>query len=234
MNRRLAATTALILIAAAFASARATVEENRRFVGQLFRDLLERPASSVELAALTELAGSSGRAYAVRYVQGSLERYNRLLQDFHRDYLKRDPAPGETTQWLASLRKSGAAEPVRAGILASSESYGRQGNASAWVQKVYRSVLGRNPSSAEAKVAPATVASVSSRTQFVAKVLDSAEARTGLIHELYLDLLGRRANPAEVGHWLTMLSKGVGEEGVRAVILSSDEYFGMAQSIRRG
>jgi hypothetical protein len=223
MKRRLAAAMAL-LISCSAAMAGHTAEENRRFVGQLFRDLLERPASSAELTALTELAGSSGRAYAVRFVQGSIERYNRVVQELYRTHLRRDPAPGESTQWVNSLRKNGALEPVRTGILGS--------GGTTWVQAVYKSLLGRAASLAEAKVPASTFASAASRGQFASKVLGSSEARTSLIQEMYFDLLGRRANPAEVGHWQAMMNKGTGEEAIRTVLLSSDEYFVQAQTYR--
>jgi hypothetical protein len=231
MKRRLAAAMAL-LISCSAAMAGHTAEENRRFVGQLFRDLLERPASSAELTALTELAGSSGRAYAVRFVQGSIERYNRVVQELYRTHLRRDPAPGESTQWVNSLRKNGALEPVRTGILGSGELYGRAGGGTTWVQAVYKSLLGRAASLAEAKVPASTFASAASRGQFASKVLGSSEARTSLIQEMYFDLLGRRANPAEVGHWQAMMNKGTGEEAIRTVLLSSDEYFVQAQTYR--
>lgn len=231
MKRRLAAATAF-LISCTAAMAGHTAEENRRFVGQLFRDLLERPSSSAELTALTELAGSSGRAYAVRFVQGSIERYNRVVQELYRTYLRRDPAPGESTQWVNSLRKNGAIEPVRTGILASGELYGRLGGASPWLQAVYKTLLGRPASSAEARAPASTFATAASRGQFAAKVLASGEARASLIQEMYFDLLGRRANPAELGHWQAMMGRGSGEEAVRTVVLSSDEYFAQAQSYR--
>lgn len=102
----------------------------------------------------------------------------------------------------------------------------------AYIQQLYQTILGRAGSNAEIQSWALAMNGPAGPFGVVAAIEQSPEARTHLVKTWYLTYLGRPAQSGEEQGWVTDLLRGVPEETVLAAILSSDEFFIRAETLR--
>jgi hypothetical protein len=94
----------------------------------------------------------------------------------------------------------------------------------ATLQVHFRNFLGRSPSSSE--LASFTNVNNTMGPLAVANtVVRSGEASSILVDQLYLELLGRHADPSGLNSWVSVLTNGGTEEQVIVALLTSAEYY---------
>jgi hypothetical protein len=101
------------------------------------------------------------------------------------------------------------------------------------VQALYLDALGRPGAKSEldawAALLPAGATALTPAV--VSGIEDSFEARDHLVKSWYVAYLGRQANGTEEQGWVNLLAVGQSEEQVLGGILSSQEFYGRAQTL---
>lgn len=98
-----------------------------------------------------------------------------------------------------------------------------QGSNSAFVQKIYQTVLGRSAGKDDIAYWTA-MQSAYGPAAVVQGIERSGEARTRLVQGWYSMYLGRGAGAGEMQYWVSSLVNGASEEQALAVLLGSAEY----------
>jgi PAS domain-containing protein len=208
--------------------------DDAQFVRALYRDLLGRDPDAGGLAANTQ-ALDAVRAQAFdRVVRGfvaSPENRSNLIAGYYTTFLGRPVDAGGLQSWLATLQGS-SPEWVLAGIVASDEYFQRAGGTNAaWLDRVYRDVLGRDRDPGSQGFLDALTSGQATRLQVAAVITGSEEYRTLFVTQAYERFLGRRPGAAEIRPWLQLLAQPpvpplARSEEVVAGILASAEYVG--------
>jgi cyclophilin family peptidyl-prolyl cis-trans isomerase/protocatechuate 3,4-dioxygenase beta subunit len=94
----------------------------------------------------------------------------------------------------------------------------------AYINEVYRSVLGRAADSASLAFWKGRLANGASRADVARGVWNSNEHRSNEVDQYYRTFLGRNADAAGKAYWLQAFSDWATEENVVATFVTSDEY----------
>lgn len=103
------------------------------------------------------------------YLAGQLDQLNQ----WYRNYLKREPTPQELAAWQSQLEQGRTPQEVLSYILGSSEYYDRLGNQrDTYLRELYRTLTGNEPTAADlAKLQQQLQVNQGSRTQVVRELL---------------------------------------------------------------
>jgi hypothetical protein len=157
-----------------------------------------------------------------------LEGRDHLVKGWYETYLGRPAAGGEELGWVGLLFQGQSEEQVLSQILASPEFYNRAqtlghfGSADQnYVQALYRVLLGRTASDAEAASWVVTLPQ-QGRQGVALGFLTSVEYRTDLVQSYYNVLLHRPPDAPGLAFWV-----GIGEDGLdtRIGFEASPEFF---------
>jgi hypothetical protein len=148
-----------------------------------------------------------------------------VIQDYSQ-LLHRTAAAAEVSSWVGQL-KSGLSDEQMLASFASSAEYYRQagGSDQAWLQSLYRDVLGRDVDAGGRAAWLQAIASGASRLSIAYAIVKSVEHETSVVAADYQNYLGRTAGPAEIAGWVNNLQRGMSQEQVLAAFLTSDEFF---------
>jgi glucose/arabinose dehydrogenase len=201
---------------------------DRPWVDALYTRLLGRPADvdgfNANLAGLLA-AYAAPRQAAAQAVLDSDEARDRLVADAYTRFLGRTATAQERAGWVAALQGGATVEQVYAAVVSSEEYFNRQGGTNtAWLDRVYLDLLGRQRGANETRFLDALNNGSLTRTQVATIVLGSLEYRRDLIASYYEGLLGRSGSASEIDFWAQMLPSERREQ-VEAAILASAEYF---------
>jgi hypothetical protein len=188
-------------------------------------------------AALGSGAALSDAAFAAA-ASGILQsaEYSRdLIVKDYQQYLGRTASASDIAYWVA-VRQNGASDAqVAAGFLSSPEFYGRAGNNDkAWVDALYRDLLGRGARADEEAYWLRALASGTQRADVALGFLTSQERDALAVRGYYQQYLGRPANDAEVAYWVSRMQNGATDAQAVAGFLSSPEYYNRAGGSDRG
>ncbi len=207
---------------------------HQEFVGQLYQDLLLRPASTDELAAFSGSlnSGAATRTQVALTILTSTEYRIEFIGELYQTYLQRDPSAAETAQILSSLASGTTVQQLTTTILTSPEFATLNGavtDNSAFVSALYQGALGRPIDSATlATVVFALNAGLITRTSLITTVITSTEFLTGVVGEFYQEFLNRAPAAGEAAPFVSQLQSNVPIEQVAASLLGSSEYFSVA------
>lgn len=200
---------------------------NARFVHLAYLELLGRPPDVGGLDFyLGQLAagGARTRESLGRTLLFSPEGAGNEVRRAYAELLVRPAEPGGLAYWTEVLRTRPVAE-LRVLILGSDEFYLRSGGTGpAWMDAVYRSVLGRAPDAGGAAYWLGLLDRGLSRPAVVAEISRSPEQRLRRVVATYGELLGRAPTEAELAEGIGVLATGE-ERDLRARVLASDELY---------
>ena len=199
-----------------------------RFVRQLYVDLLgAEPSGATAGILIGLLSGGSSKQSVALQVLTSAEYRSALVNDYYRDFLRRDANPGELG-FFAPLILTSTDEEVAALILGSDEYYTgiAGGTSNGFVAQVFTDVLGRAPSSAELVTYGNLLTGGFSRSDVALLILRSTEARQSFLQQWFTTLLRRNATSAEVSSFVGALNGGQTAEQIMSSIIGSGEYNG--------
>jgi hypothetical protein len=207
---------------------------DQKFVRQLFRVELGRDGIPAEWAPLVSaLAGGTVRSDVVTTVQTSAEAFARVVTDLYETRLGRAPSAMENALWVTALQSGTTDVDVLVAILIGPEYYshapdvtgvGGSPSDATLVAAVYQQLLARAPTSIELANGVALVGT-SPSTFVQAVVAVGGEWRTRVVHDVYVELLGRAPSPAETSF---LLAAGTGPRGTRFAVETTPEFFSYA------
>ena len=207
---------------------------HQEFVGQLYQDLLARPADSAESAAFAGSldTGAATRTQVALTILTSTEYRSEFIGELYQTYLQRDPTATETAQLLASLASGTTVQQLTTTIMTSPE-FATLNNAvtdnSAFVSALYQGALGRPIDAGTlATVVFALNTGLISRTSLITTVVTSSEFLTGVVGQFYQEFLHRAPAAGEAAPFVAQLQSGTPIEQVAASLLGSSEYFAVA------
>jgi hypothetical protein len=124
------------------------------------------------------------------------------------------------------LQKGVTDEQVLTGFLASSEYFQRVGGTNkAWVDSVYKNVLGRNADAGGESYWLQALSAGQSRTVVAYGFAVSQEHEGELVQADYQRYLGRSASAPEIAGWVASIRNGATQENVAAKFATSSEAF---------
>lgn len=199
--------------------------QSRSVVQAMYADILGRGVDPSGLQTWsTMLVGGSGLPALVASLTNSDEYVRMRISEAYRDTLGREPEPGGMDNWYRAIRAGVATvDDVERKFLSSGEFLARAGGTDAgYVERMYRSVLGRDASSAEVEYWSYQMGARGREavTDSIWFSLEAAGYRAGTYYNTFL----KRAPDAQgVLTWAKVLLAR-GEGAVRVGIAGSEEY----------
>jgi hypothetical protein len=162
----------------------------------------------------------------------SAENYGNIIEAAYDRYLKRSPDSGGIAYWIGQMQAGLTDEQLESSFLGSTEYIVGHGGLNsngvplpAWVQGMYRDLLGREADpdglSYWSGVLAAGVPAFSIALGFAA----SAERETARIGANYTSYLDRYADPGGISYWLGQFLQGKTNEDLAAGFIGSAEYY---------
>ncbi|MFC6851160.1 SpoIID/LytB domain-containing protein [Aquipuribacter hungaricus] len=197
----------------------------RAVVQSLYVDLLGRPATAAETSARTaEITGGRTPASVALEVARSQERGQSVVVGVYQQALGRTPVEGEIQGWIAQFRAQGSVPALQSAVLASEEAWVRSGgDPRAWVDRLYRTTLGRGASGAEQDYWSGLLGP-RGRQGVALGIAGSSEAGQRRLGSYYGVLLGRAPDPGAQVHLPRLVGTGDGDLTVPSALASSPEY----------
>jgi Domain of unknown function (DUF4214) len=206
------------------------ITENTNFVEKVYQDLLQRPASTVEIASGLSVLGSETRFQFALSIDTSNQYYQLLAGSYVQDLLGRPATPTDLS-FFTPLLSSNSDEFVQAQIAGSAEFFLKSGSSDAgFVTALFKDFLNRTPSSGEVAFWVGALGTMS-REQVAALILGTLEYDSDLVKSYYLQFLQRPADSTGLNFFANALNGGtLTDEQVIASLIGTDEYFNLAQT----
>ena len=203
--------------------------ENTNFIEKVYQDLLQRPASTLEIASGLSALGSETRFQFALSIDTSNEYYQLLAGSYVQDLLGRPATPTDLS-FFTPLLSSNSDEFVQAQIAGSAEFFLKSGSSDAgFVTALFKDFLNRTPSSSEVAFWVGALGTMS-REQVAALILGTLEYDSDLVKSYYLQFLQRPADSTGLNFFANALNGGTRtDEQVIASLIGTDEYFNLAQ-----
>lgn len=194
-------------------------------VRALWLDLLGRAPSSAELTQRSEQLAQGGSAQGLALEVGrSQERAQRVVAAVYGSALGRSPSVGEIQGWTALYQQYGSVPQLQSGVLASEEAWLLSGRSEgAWVDRMYRTTLGRGASAGEQRFWGDQIAGAG-RYRVALAIAGSQEAGLIRLDAYYRLMLGRGLDPSSGAFVSFMLGERDGDVLVPASLGGSAEY----------
>jgi poly-gamma-glutamate synthesis protein (capsule biosynthesis protein) len=197
-------------------------------VHQLFLDRTASPAEARDLAHLVHVGGPAALTSRLAL---SPEWAGTRIDDLYRTVLGRSPDPGGQAHWLDQLRRGRTLESVAAGFYGSDEYYAKVGGrADAYVDSLYRGLLGRAPDPDGRQHWLDRMRAGMSREAVAGSFYGSLESRRQRVDALYAEVLDRVPDPGGRAHWVERLP-ALGDVALAASLASSDEMHRRATGV---
>ena len=203
------------------------LSSDQSFLNRVYQDLLHRAVDPAGQANwMSQLAAGVDAAQVASSVEQSVEYRTDELQGLYQQFLGRAADPAGLALWLQARAQGSTLLNVEAAFLGSPEYSQRHGGATdaAFLGSLYQDALGRAIDSGGQAAWSAQLAGGASRSQVALAILQSTEARTGLVENLYQTLLHRPADQAGLAAALTALANGIAPDQIERGILESTEY----------
>jgi hypothetical protein len=162
---------------------------------------------------------------ALAFLQ-SAEYYTDLIVQDYQQLLGRTAGKAEIAGWVNAMQHGVTDTQVMVGFLSSQEYYGRAGNdAKAWVDALYRNVLGRTADSGGESTWTQTLSTGVSRANVALDFITSQEHDALVVRNDYQHYLNRAAGSTEISGWVNAMQHGATSGQIIADFLGSQEYF---------
>ena len=201
--------------------------DNHLYVARLYQDLLNRPIDPFGNQVATEMnQGLHTRRQVADLFLGSPDNLRRTVSSYYQQFLGRDPAPADLNFWLNQLVINPNYDPVRSGILGSTEYFSTNGgNNTAFVQSLYQDLLNRPADPAGLSNFVNLLQGGTPRQQVADTILNTTESHQRIVRDYYQQFLRRPADPAGLDTFTQLLNLNIPEPVILGEILSSNEYF---------
>ena len=206
-------------------------DPDQSYVQSLYHNVLDRNASSAEIAAWIPILQSGAAPLAARQevangILTSQEFFTLTVDSLYEEFLGRSPDPSGLGTDVSLLTAGHSALDIEAGILASPEYFTLrgQGTNAGFVQALYQDVLLRAPDPAGAAAQNRALSGGVSRGDLVLFFLGSAEYVGIEADQLYRTYLHRNAEPAGRASTVSALSNGQTVEQMSGYFATSEEY----------
>lgn len=192
-------------------------------------DLVGYPATPDQLQGVLDArAAGRSRLSITAELTRSRGHHRLMIPRAYRQVLGRTHDPAGLTYWEGRLRTGTSSTTFIASLAASDEMWRRGGSTpEGWVDAVYRALLGRPASAADAAAWAEKLASTP-RGAIARAIRGSSEARGRVVDTEYRLLLGRAADPAGRASWIAQL-RTLDDRDLRARLTASDEHVTRAQ-----
>jgi hypothetical protein len=197
-----------------------------RFLIQASRDFTGSGPSQSALSSMNATALSSGRRAALTTLATSDAWLGSVVDGFYRSILGRAPDAEGRRHWIEQFRSGGMTTTAMASSFYASEEYFRRsgGSVSAWVDTLYREILGRASD-------PGGHAGWVSETERVGRhavavgFYQSPESRFRRVGVLYTTFLRRSPDETGLRTWSEEILRTGNDVVLALELASSDEYF---------
>lgn len=214
-----------VLLSASSAGVSAT------FVPNLYRGLLGREGSSVEVASweakLSDATHPMTPAQVAAGFLSSTEYRTGMVQVYYRTLLGRTVETEGLNHWTNELSADKAPETVVAEIVGTPEYATKNGGTTTGIiHQLYVDFLGRQADDAGAAHWENQVAQGETITQVADAMLHSSESRQWVVNYYYERYLNRKAEPMGLANWVTrMNAEGGNQTVVLSGILGAPEFY---------
>ena len=194
------------------------------YLDKLTKSLTGHAPSTSELIALaTDLRINRGTF--VDDAWGLTDNLIKRVDAIYREILKRPADSTGSTTFVNKLRSGGTENDVYVALLTSTEYTNANSSNSAYVDSLYKTLLGRTADTAGKNSWVTALNGGQSRASVALTFLTSDERRLKVIDSLYQSLLGHAADATNRATYLNRLRSGAATEDVNQWILASDEYY---------
>ncbi|MBL9123977.1 MAG: tandem-95 repeat protein, partial [Planctomycetaceae bacterium] len=210
-----------------------TAADANAFVRSLYVDLLGRNADSGGLNQHVQrlLAGTSRQEIVASFVN-STEYLGRVVDGMYTKYLRRTADAAGRSSWIAAMSAGTTATDVAIAFLSSSEYASRHVSNAAFVDGLYRDVLGRAPDAGGYNSNVTKLQSGGSRAALAKFFLTSGERVDQVIAEQYGKVLGRAVDPTGKLSFAAALAGSLDAADELATALASSQEY-LAKAIRK-
>jgi PKD repeat protein len=208
-------------------------DPNQVYVGQLYKDLLNRSADAAGLAFFTgELDnGTATRQHVVQAILSSGEYHTDVVQALYTELLHRSADPAGLSALTTLFAQGGTDEQVAATLAGSGEYFTNRGGGTndGFLTALYQDALGRAVDAAGRAAWDQALAAGTTPPQVASAIFASTEYDQDLVQKFYTKYLGRSADPTGLTNFVNGLQTGMHDEDVILSIVTSGEYFVRAQ-----
>lgn len=198
------------------------------YVTAVYQDVLGRAPDSGGLAYWTKLLdGGAVISSVAESIAHSDEYYANFV--IKPDYLKllgRAADDAGVKYWTSQIDAGLTDQQLEAGMVSSEEFFHAAGGTnSAWLDAVYKLLLGRAPDAAGLAYWPKQLSAGETLSTASEQIAGSAENNTQIISDDYFHYLGRAADSAGTDYWLAQFAAGKTNEDLIAGFTGSQEYY---------
>jgi len=213
---------------------------NRRFVNQLYNDILSRPATDADASGWVSLLDRNAidRTHVALALSTSTEYISDQVEASYLARLGRDADPKGLAFWVDYIHHGATLEDLEISFLGTPEYYSSAGAlypghspAEAFVYAVYNDVLGRNPDSNGLGYWVGRLNAGDPAWHLAASVVRGTEAMSNRVTSDYQMLLGREPDTRGRDAWVAQLLAGTRDETLLAELAGSDEYWNDTQAL---
>ena len=210
------------------ASVAATGTPHQRYVEAVFQDVLRRPADPNGRLYWTQQLDSGVPISSVAEAIAHSDEYygNFVIKPAYLTLLGRAADESGLTYWTGLMHHGTTDQQLEADFISSTEFFSSAGGTNtAWIDAVYRLLLGRAADPAGEAYWSGKLAAGTNRYDVAQAIAGSQENQSQLINDDYFHYLGRAADPAGLSYWLAQFLQGKTNEDVIAGFTGSDEYY---------
>jgi hypothetical protein len=200
---------------------------NQRFVGQVYLDLLQRPAEPAAIASWSAvLDRGMSRTQVVQAIESSVEYRTKLVQSAYVLILHRAADSGGLNAFVNFLVAGGTIEQVESSLAGSPEYFATRGGGTngGFVDALYLDALGRPADAGGLASFLSALGHGMTRQSVADAIFHSDECRQDLVQTFYQRFLHRPADSAGLSAWTAALRNGMRDEDAIAQFVGSGEY----------
>jgi len=218
------------------ASAQATTvvatDPNQRYVGAVYQDVLGRAPDAGGESYWTQLLDSGMTASSIAEAIAHSDEYyaNFVIRPAYVNLLGRSADGGGVSFWTTQMDTGVTDQELEADLVSaggtSGEFYKNAGGTNtAWIDAVYRLLLGRSADATGENFWNSQLAAGATLNQVAQGIAGSQENNTNLINDDYFHYLGRTSDAGGLAFWLSQFAAGKTNEDVIAGFTGSAEYY---------
>lgn len=206
------------------------------FVRGLYHNVLARDAGASELSMWGNLLlnGTQSRSQVTVGIWNSAEHRTLQVNGYYRLYLGRTPGSGELGSWVRAMQNGLREEDAVSAFLGSAEFSASHASQTAFINDLYRDVLGRVVDAGGLALWQGLLNNGTSRAAVARAIVFSSESHQRAVNSYYAGYLHRGPGAGETSGWVRALDNGQLSFGSAALsFLAGGEYFAAAQADQR-
>lgn len=201
---------------------------HQEYVVAVYHDVLGRSPDLGGLAHWThELDAGADIGSVAEAIAHSDEYYaNFVIKPDYVKLLGRTADDSGVSYWTSQMDAGATDQQLEADLVSSDEFYKTAGGTNvAWIDAVYKLLLGRTADSAGESYWSSQLAAGQTLNQVAQRIASSNENNTQLINDDYFHYLGRGADAGGLSYWLNQFAAGQTNEDVIAGFTGAAEYY---------